>query len=260
MTVKAAAPIKITKLEKDFKDSRTGKQYEFVFMRDDEDSNPASYGTFADEEIVRQQYWYNQINENDIIFDIGAAFGSYALPALAMGAIVYAFSPEHEFPLIKKSVAANPGFKERFHVYDFGLYSEPGVFKTDSREFIKKGGMRQEEMDRVNENHDYGWYIHVKKLDDFVNTLDIDKINFIKIDAEGAELEILKGGEQTIRKHKPKLLIEFHLFKDPEMDKKCTEFVKNMGYESTGFVAYTPFVHHGFYVFNVNDDSHNHRS
>ena len=237
-------------LEKDFVNTITDKKYKFNFYRDDADPNPASYGTFADEEIVRQQYWYNEISANDIIFDIGASFGSYTLPALTEGAIVYAFCPEHEFPLIKKSVDANPGFKERFHVYDFGLYSEPGVFKTDTMEFHKLKEMSQAEINRLNEHHDYGWYIHVKKLDDFVSTLDLDKINFIKIDAKGAELAILKGGEQTIKKFKPKLLIEFHIFKDPNLEKNCHEFVTNLGYEREGYVEYTPSVHHGFYVFN----------
>ena len=237
---------KISTMEKEFVDTRTNKKYKFVFLKDDEDPNPASYNTFADEDAVRQQYWYNQINENDIVFDIGAGFGSYTLPALALGALVYSFCPEHELPLMKRSIVANNFTK--FNVMNFGLYSETGIFKTDTREFVKT--MNQGEINRQNEHHDYGWYIHVKKLDDFVDTLDIDKINMIKIDAEGAELEILKGGEQTIKKHRPKLLIEFHLFKDPQMGDKCHEFMRNLDYEREGYFEYNRgVVHHGFYVY-----------
>ena len=244
MTVKAT-PVKISRLQKDFVDTRTGKRYTFSFYKDDDDPNPASYETFADEELVRQQYWYNQINENDIVFDIGASFGSYTLPALAEGAMVYSFCPEHELPLLKRSIVSNNFTK--FNVLNFGLYSETGIFKTDTMEFAKT--MSQGELNRQNEHHAYGWYIHVKTLDDFVNTLDLDKLNIMKIDAEGAELHILKGGEQTIKKHRPKILVEFHIFKDINIEKKCHEFLLSLGYDREGYHEYTTFVHHGLYVF-----------
>ena len=43
-----------------------------------------------------------------------------------------------------------------------------------------------------------------KKLDFF----EFDRVNFIKIDVEGHEMNVLKGAEQTIRNSKPVMLIE----------------------------------------------------
>lgn len=234
-------------MRKEFVNSKDGEHYSFYFLPDTEDTNPASTLTFDDEEIIRKQYWYPFIKKGDVIFDIGAAFGSYCMPALAMGATVYAFSPEHEFPKILSSIAENKGFRERCRVYDFGFYSEPGYFKTDTAKFYDE--MSHSDAKAANAGNWTGWYIVVKKLDDFIPTLHPDKIDYIKLDTEGAEYEILKGAEQTLKKYKPKLLIEFHLFKDQLIQRKIHIFLEEMGYECRAQVNYTPYVHHGFYVY-----------
>jgi len=45
-------------------------------------------------------------------------------------------------------------------------------------------------------------------LDSLVQGLKIGKIDVIKIDVEGAEVEVLKGSEGILRKYKPKIIIE----------------------------------------------------
>lgn len=47
-------------------------------------------------------------------------------------------------------------------------------------------------------------------IDDFVNRNEIQRVDFIKMDIEGAEYASLKGAEQTIRKFKPKLAIAIY--------------------------------------------------
>lgn len=47
--------------------------------------------------------------------------------------------------------------------------------------------------------------ISVKQLDSY----NFENIDLLKVDVEGWELEVLKGSTETIKKHKPVLLIEF---------------------------------------------------
>ncbi|PMP70800.1 MAG: hypothetical protein C0176_00285 [Mesoaciditoga sp.] len=49
--------------------------------------------------------------------------------------------------------------------------------------------------------------VKVTTIDKFVEDQKIDCVDFIKMDIEGAELGALKGGENTIKKFKPKLAI-----------------------------------------------------
>jgi len=58
------------------------------------------------------------------------------------------------------------------------------------------------DMGQVNESAKE--FIEVDTID---NILDGKRVSFIKMDIEGSELEVLKGGEKTIREYKPRLAI-----------------------------------------------------
>ncbi len=51
--------------------------------------------------------------------------------------------------------------------------------------------------------------VELKKLDDVIPPN--IKIDFIKIDVEGAELGVLKGGKELLKKYKPTIIFEFGL-------------------------------------------------
>ena len=58
-------------------------------------------------------------------------------------------------------------------------------------------------------------------------------VDFIKLDVEGAEYNAILGAEQLIKKYKPTLLIENHLFHDRQMENKILALVLgwDIGYE-----------------------------
>lgn len=47
-------------------------------------------------------------------------------------------------------------------------------------------------------------------IDSFIKTEKIEKINYIKLDVEGAEMKVLEGTIETIKNHKPKLAISVY--------------------------------------------------
>ena len=55
---------------------------------------------------------------------------------------------------------------------------------------------------------EYTESIPSKRLDDVMANFNNDVIHYVKIDVEGMELEVLNGGMNLIRKHKPLLQIE----------------------------------------------------
>lgn len=71
-------------------------------------------------------------------------------------------------------------------------------------------------------------------LDEFTQAHAIERIDFIKIDTEGWELFILKGGKEAIARHKPLILMEFNETNMRQCGVSETEvcaFLKELGYE-----------------------------
>jgi FkbM family methyltransferase len=62
------------------------------------------------------------------------------------------------------------------------------------------------------------------ELDNILGSMRIEKVNFIKIDVEGAEVEVLEGAQKTIAKSDSlKILFEAH---NQENLEKCQEILK----------------------------------
>jgi FkbM family methyltransferase len=67
-----------------------------------------------------------------------------------------------------------------------------------------------------------------------------DRVGLIKFDIEGYEINALNGAIETIKKHKPVLLISvYHLWLQPEQIFECKKFVENlnMGYQFKLFTS-----------------------
>ena len=63
--------------------------------------------------------------------------------------------------------------------------------------------------------------IDIKRMDD----LDLPRFGLLKLDCERYELEILKGGRETILKYKPIIIVEQH----PDTEFCAGTFLKNHG-------------------------------
>ena len=97
----------------------------------------------------------------------------------------------------------NPVFKKRIFVQDFPVsdksdievyYMDNGpASKVSFENFKNKSGQTK-----------------TLSIDDFVERNKVSKVNFIKMDIEGAESYALKGAVNTIKKFKPKLAIAIY--------------------------------------------------
>lgn len=59
--------------------------------------------------------------------------------------------------------------------------------------------------------------VKCETIDGLMESLKLESLELLKIDTEGAELSILKGGEKTLKEHKPSILLEYD-------DKNTTQF------------------------------------
>lgn len=76
--------------------------------------------------------------------------------------------------------------------------------------------------------YNYTKYIHAIRGDELIKALGIDDISIIKIDVEGAELEVIRGLTDTIKKYRPFILFEvlhhYLVVTKEELDKKTVTF------------------------------------
>ena len=161
-----------------------------------------SWFSFDDESSVRDRDWH--ISSGDVVLDVGAAYGSYALTALAVGAnFVYAWSPQGppnertEKETLEESLKLN-GWSDKCIIYKSGVYSSTGHLNVCSQTLV--------------DNIDDPYVIEVEPLDVWHERVQPNKIDWVKFDVEGAEVEALNGALNLIKKHKPKFLIENHIF------------------------------------------------
>ncbi len=61
-----------------------------------------------------------------------------------------------------------------------------------------------------------------------IDSLNLPRCNFLKIDVEGMEIKVLKGAKDTIQKHKPLLYVENDM---KENASKLVEHISTLGYK-----------------------------
>jgi FkbM family methyltransferase len=175
---------------------------------------------FEDEEEVRERWW--QIQPGQVVLDVGAAIGSYVLPALALGAEVVALCPQRVHAgLLSENLARNPGFAERCTIYSFGLYDREGWLWCDGSYHFSE---EYPAPDKVNDE-----MLRVVPLDSMAHLIP-PRLDWVKLDVEGAEVLALRGAEQVLRRLRPRVLVENHLFMDPGIAAEVAAFMMGLGY------------------------------
>jgi FkbM family methyltransferase len=153
------------------------------------------------------------VKPGDIVLDCGANVGVYTREALDAGArLVVAIEPGQEnlkclrlnFP---KEIADG-----RVVIYPKGvwdkedlltLYVPPGISTGDSFVFHREG---DQPVDRM----------PVTTIDKLVTELHLARVDYIKMDIEGAEQNALSGARETLRRFRPRMaLASYHLPEDP---------------------------------------------
>ncbi len=63
-------------------------------------------------------------------------------------------------------------------------------------------------------------------MDEFVKKENLDNVDFIKLDVDGYELDVLSSGKDFLIKNKPIIFIEIAPYLYPEFGYSCQELVK----------------------------------
>jgi FkbM family methyltransferase len=179
------------------------------------------------------------LRPGDVAIDIGAHTGDTAIPiALAVGpsGLVLALEPNpYVFPVLERNATLNPG-KARIIPLMFAAMRADGFYEFQYGEPGYCNGGFHEGMSKWLHGSAFKVQVEGKNLQDFLTREHpelIPRIRFIKVDAEGFDLPILKTLDALIRSRRPYLRVEmFSLRKStPGYRVSLYEFLVDHGYE-----------------------------
>jgi|LGVF01.1.fsa_nt_gb FkbM family methyltransferase len=146
--------------------------------------------------IVRPSFYF---------FDIGANVGYYAMLISRLtgrSAAVYAFEPcPDEFKKLQRNLSLNDFRSVR--TYQIALSDTTGNIGLTKK---KKGGLTRLSSSSEEAFHD----VSCTTLDDFILYNQIPRLNLLKVDIEGSEVNFLRGALQSISQFRPIIIIELN--------------------------------------------------
>ncbi|MEA2901554.1 MAG: hypothetical protein QOH36_1441 [Actinomycetota bacterium] len=155
------------------------------------------------------------VQPDAVCLDVGANIGLYSLGLshLAPQGKVYAFEPSpNAYGHLQANLATNGAANVdacnlavgdsvgtvRFH--DFSFFSA-GSFSSDEGSLLSSESYGSESFEAA-----------TTTLDDFVADRGLDRVDFVKVDVEGAEMSVLAGAEKTLATYRPATVLEFNTF------------------------------------------------
>jgi FkbM family methyltransferase len=169
-----------------------------------------------------------EVEDGDIVFDVGAFIGEFSYNIVNKADQVIAIEPEDENMICfrenvgahnSESVTVIQGVAWRENTtLELNISPDPTEHSISAPDF----GLKSEKM-----------RVDARTIDDIASELNISKIDFLKIEAEGAEMDVLDGVDET---HVNKMAIDVSEsnaeFSSSEISSNIIEELNKRGYET----------------------------
>jgi FkbM family methyltransferase len=187
-------------------------------------------GMLAEQETNLYDSAGQPVRKGDIVLDCGANIGLFTLAALERGAsLVVAIEPALDnVECLRRNLAAYVA-AGKVIVYPKGVWDKDDVLRLN----VQPSNSASYSVALRYRGARPGPQVELTTIDELVRDLGLDRVDYIKMDIEGAEREALKGGANVIRRFKPRLTISLeHRYDDP---KGIPETVRRMfsGYRAS---------------------------
>tara|TARA_X000000950_G_C13904052_1_gene656067 strand:- start:2906 stop:3616 length:711 start_codon:yes stop_codon:yes gene_type:complete len=171
-----------------------------------------------------KQFYLRNIKRGDVVFDIGANIGYYSIlfsKLCGKNGFVHCFEPvEDTFAILKKRLKDINNVK--INNIGAGYITKQMTISynpSDSEKSTLLNTSRSTEFHRL---------VSIQKLDEYGNTENIHKLDFVKCDVEGYEYHALLGMEELLRKFLPKISLEISVSKAERL--RIISLLQQIGY------------------------------
>ena len=208
--------------------------------------------------VIAEQTWIASYAPNDtvqpgnVVVDVGAHIGTFDDYALRRGASkVILIEPD---PVNVECIRRN--FPKEIAEGRLIVVPEGAWSSRSTLEFSTGVGNSGTGSFVIHESGSKTISVPVRPLDDILAELGVGKIDYIKMDIEGAEREALKGAKETLRRWKPVIMLDsYHLSDDdvvlprlireanPEYRSSCHLCSPDRMGSKSRFVPYAVFYH-----------------
>ncbi len=142
-----------------------------------------------------------------IVLDIGAHLGMYTIRLASIcrkGKIIAVEPDPRNREYLRKNIVLNN--LKNVEIVPYPVSDRSG----EKVKFALATVSGYSRIDRMLNDDELLKYIYIETItvDDLIESIDLERVDFIIIDVEGYELHVLRGAKKTIRKYKPLMLIE----------------------------------------------------
>lgn len=154
-------------------------------------------------ELQKRMSFEREIMANSVVYDIGANVGYFSLLAAVLTGTegkVYAFEPlPRNARFLRKHVALNH-LENRIEVIEAAVSDREGEAHFDLGASTAMGHLADSGEIRV----------QMVKLDRMLETGELRPPDYMKVDVEGAEFEVLSGARHILEEYRPVLFLDTH--------------------------------------------------
>ncbi|WP_299887515.1 FkbM family methyltransferase [uncultured Lacinutrix sp.] len=149
------------------------------------------------------------IDKNDTVLDIGSWSGVLTLYSAKIAKEVHALDPDPVcFSELETNIALNPSISKKIKAHKVAIYNKAQKLHLSAR---KAYGQSSSSVLKRKRDIEHSLEIETISLYEFLKKENITKVDFIKIDVEGAEFKILPTLGKALKKcNYPTLYVSFH--------------------------------------------------
>lgn len=142
--------------------------------------------------------WFRP-TKGQVVIDVGAHTGYYALRAASAGARVIAVEPNPStFSILRSNVEANKPLDVR--LVSSAIGSRAGTILLHISQIAPGiSSVSKDWASKFSRTAESAVEVPVMTLDDLVSTHGVGRVDWLLIDVEGSELEVLEGARRTLR-------------------------------------------------------------